>query len=412
LVPVGGKVASFRGHGSLGDAIEDLLSNRDALSALLEVRASPSEIYTNSYFRASIEYKEDGHIKTAHYVGDTACSLLGPGAEKRFDHRALTSSMIVETVFFRRFFMRIAEDYEADKIFRRLRAPDPLDPPIEDAEEDATREARARHLGLTATSSFLNLGVEGEVEWPSRETVVEFNGQKLILLPSTADSSASIHIDLSRARMEVEEARTLLDRFLSLLAWCDDRAAILKDGWVGNPVPVAVPREGPPMPSTAWWIFSRRLPPDPRTQKALALYRQGRTAESSFLVSYAVLSYYKVVELNEPVGREGARKWLRENYPILREAEQHDRELAEFEAICDGRPPHDYLYDFCRSAVAHAIGKKNSSDPDEFGELRRLHVAAVVLRLLARKFIGETLGVSDSRYDESVSSSDSPVYPA
>jgi hypothetical protein len=51
-------------------------------------------------------------------------------------------------------------------------------------------------------------------------------------------------------------------------------------------------------------------------------------------------------------------------------------------------------------AVAHA-NKPYSSDPDEIGELRRLHAAAHILRALARIFIQDVLGVSECPYDGS-----------
>lgn len=332
LLPVGGVKASFRGHASFGDAVEELLSDQSVAATILEIRVSPSEIYTNSYFRASIEYQAEGSTRVSYYVGSTAISLHSAGAEKTFNPRNLISLMIVETVFYRYFFERLADHLEQDRIWRKRMPKPAAAPPIEDEDEDAQQEARARYLGLTSSSSFLNLGIEGQIDWPRRETVVEFEGRKIILLPATADNSASVHVDLHGSKLGIENARTLLDRFLSLLTWCDDRAAILKDGWAGNPIPVAVSRDGPRIPSTEWWIFNRKLPQDPRALKALALYRQGRTAEYGFLVSYAVLSYYKVFELNEPTGRAGAKRWLLENYPAIRSDKYHEREVTEFEA--------------------------------------------------------------------------------
>jgi len=52
------------------------------------------------------------------------------------------------------------------------------------------------------------------------------------------------------------------------------------------------------------------------------------------------------------------------------------------------------------SRLAHA-NKPYSSDPDDPRELRRLHVAAEILRALARRFIHDELGVSDCPYDGS-----------
>jgi hypothetical protein len=85
-----------------------------------------------------------------------------------------------------------------------------------------------------------------------------------------------------------------------------------------------------------------------------------------------------------------------------KEALRDDRtlvdEVARFESAGGSEKPGAYLYRACRVAVAHA-NKPYSSDPDDIGELRRLHVAAHILRALARRFIREELGVSECPYD-------------
>jgi hypothetical protein len=115
------------------------------------------------------------------------------------------------------------------------------------------------------------------------------------------------------------------------------------------------------------------------------------------LISFAVLSFYKIIELKHK-GKSEARTWFKNNFERLKTDQTLTKYLAEFEKACGTEKVHDHLYRACRTAVAHA-NKPFSTDPDDYLELRRLQVAARVLRPLARLFIREELGVSDCPYD-------------
>jgi hypothetical protein len=110
-----------------------------------------------------------------------------------------------------------------------------------------------------------------------------------------------------------------------------------------------------------------------------------------------VLSFYKIIELKYK-GKSEARNWFRDNFEKLRQDSTLTAKIAAFEAACGTEKVQDHLYRAFRTAVAHA-NKPFSADPDEYGELKRLHVAADILRPLARLFIREELGVSDCPYD-------------
>jgi len=75
-------------------------------------------------------------------------------------------------------------------------------------------------------------------------------------------------------------------------------------------------------------------------------------------------------------------------------------EVADFEKERSNEEPQNYLNSACRVAVAHS-SVNHPSDPDELPELRRLYVAAHILRALARRFICEELGISECPYDGS-----------
>jgi hypothetical protein len=189
---------------------------------------------------------------------------------------------------------------------------------------------------------------------------------------------------------------TVVNRFLSIMTWCDDQYAIAQDGWSGNPVPVAVPKRDLAFTTAHMWIFDRRMPHSEDARRALALYREARNAEQNFMVSYAVLNYYKIIEIKNH-GRGAVKNWFRDKFITLAEDVANTNALRHFSTICGNEKPHEYIYESCRIAVAHS-GKDSKSDPDDANELQRLHIAAEVLRLLARHFISTELNISDVMY--------------
>lgn len=149
------------------------------------------------------------------------------------------------------------------------------------------------------------------------------------------------------------------------------------------------------------WVFDRKSPPADEVKKALALYREGRNAEQNYLVSYAVLSYVKVIEIRH--GKKSLpQKWFKENYPKFAVQKNLGVNVKRFEETCaeKGEEPSEYIWTACRVAVSH-VSEKAPSDPDEFEEIRRLHVAADVIRGLARYFIRNELSVSEHMFDGS-----------
>jgi len=132
-------------------------------------------------------------------------------------------------------------------------------------------------------------------------------------------------------------------------------------------------------------------------RRALALYREARNAEQNFMIGYAVLNYYKVIEIRYPRGPD-ARDWIARNFPPVRDDPHDQHGIPKFLAACGSEPPERYIYHACRVAVAHA-SPDYPSDPDDAGELRRLHNAADVIRRLARRFISMELGVSNSPFE-------------
>jgi hypothetical protein len=116
------------------------------------------------------------------------------------------------------------------------------------------------------------------------------------------------------------------------------------------------------------------------------------------MISYAVLSYFKVLEVRYPDGKD-IRPWIAKTYPLLSVGSDEMRLNALLVARAES--VEEYLWTACRVAVAH-VSARAPSDPDSAAELNRLHHAAGVMRRLARYFIREVLGVSESRFDDSI----------
>jgi hypothetical protein len=272
--------------------------------------------------------------------------------------------------------------------------------PSSDGSEYEAAEAEERRLqalGVQKGSRYLSIGVDNQVTWPRTETRITFDRYTMVLLPKTKENVQSISMDLTANKLTDEGALTVINRFLSLLCFCDDNYAVAQDSWSGNPVPVAVSRRNLAFTTATHWVFDRKIPETDEEKRALALYREARNAEQNFLVSYAVLTYFKVIEVVH--ANEGeATKWLGQNFEKA-SADISADALERFNAERGNTSPQDHINRAYRIAVAHASPRKTGpSDPDDASEVRRLYTAAEVLRPIARYLMKNEMGISDSPY--------------
>lgn len=390
LRPVGGPGASFCGATNLSGAVEKLITDSDARSRFVSLTLSAAESGLNVNGFATLVYQECGTRRHTSFVSKMAVSQLQPGAEDAFDVDQFYTHVSKCTVFNQSFFDRLSA-----AVARAVTFTDPLGDGSEyDAEE--VRQKRYEVLGVQNGSRFLNVGVDTQVTWPKQETLVRFDQYHLVLMPKTKEYTQSIHIDLHTNQLTDKQGLTVINRFLSVLTWCDDQFAVAQDGWSGNPVPVPVSKRDLAFATAHVWVFDRRISKSDVIRRALALYREGRNAEEAALGSYAVLSYFKVIEIKYQTG-DKAKRWIGRNFALISSSSGSDPQIKHFIAASHGRAPEDYIYEACRVAVAHA-STKHPSDADEADEITRLYSASYVLRLLARRLITEELGVSDSFY--------------
>ena len=242
---------------------------------------------------------------------------------------------------------------------------------------------------------WLHVGVKGRAAWPTTETTIEFGGRQLVLKPATRETEQSIHINL-RGISDVD-ALTLINRFLSVLSWCDDQAMQNLYGWSGNPVPIAVPKESRAIGSSIAFPFNRNPESDGRARLALALYREGRTVNS---VPFAFLSYFKILNIfwkDKFTTSDGQRQnpiieGIRSTLPLLTD----DRALRQLTKLSsDTTDVPTYLYESGRCAIAHAHADP-IIDPDDLSHLRRLSEDIAIIKAVAQHLIEAELKVSRS----------------
>ena len=393
LSPVGGPKGSFHNTASLIDAMVLLLTDAGARESLIAVRVILGETGANSAGGALFKYEHGGVRRKAFFMPRMALFLSKDGADSSFDvERQLFSLASREMSFGQPFFERVARAME-------IAARHPGEPASDGSEydEEEAKQALWKKLGVTPRSRFLNLSADNHVTWPHEPTLVKFDGHHFILMPRTKDHVQSVHMDLTENGLDDSNATTVIRRFLSIMAWCDDNFATLGFGWSGNPVPVPVSKPELAFLTTPHYIFARKMPPTPEARRALALYREALNAEHNALISYAVLNYYKIVELTQR-DKNPTKKWFKNNFAHARSFEHLKGSLDDFDKLRGTTEPHEYIYKSCRLAVAHA-GKDSKSDPDHASELRRLHAAADIMRVLARHCIETEFKISDCMFD-------------
>lgn len=390
LVPVGGSSASVNDAATLNQFVQQLLIDQSARKTLITLTITSAEVGVNSNGSARATFKNADGEKAVSFVSRLAYSLLQPGSENTYDHDRQFSPAARLFSFNPKFFAEIARQ-TADI---RTRKPKPLSDGNEYKGEEAERRRLAK-LGVQRGSRYLTIGVDNQVTWPREATLIKFDEYSMVLLPKTKEDVQSINLDLTANKLTIKQARTVINRFLSIMTWCDDQFAVAQDGWAGNPIPSPVSRRDLAFTTAHYWIFDRKIPSDPDAMRALALYREGRNAEQNFLISYAVLSFYKIIEIKYPSGPQN-RSWISSAFPSI-EPTIRTEVAHEFHRERGSKEPARHIYDAYRLAVAHASAR-TISDPDCAEELNRLHIAADVLRMVARHFISTELRVSDCLY--------------
>ena len=233
---------------------------------------------------------------------------------------------------------------------------------------------------------WMNIKLEGCFEWPTEKMEIDFEGRKLVLLPATKDNSASIHINTSTAG--IPKARTIINRFLSIVCWCDGVPIQVENRGVGSVKPVPIPaRETSTIPSSIGFPFNRTIPQNSKARLALALYREAVTLNS---LPYEFLGYYKIISILHKDGSSEQKDYIISCCSEIKD-DFTQEQIKELENT--GKDIVDYLYSACRCAIAHAHADP-VIDPDDADQTWDLSKAIWIIRKIAEMTIEKELKVA------------------
>lgn len=241
LLPVGGVGASFDRAENVMEALSRLVGSRSAAQPIVFIEFSIGRQTHGDDFRARFLINESQGRRSISFVSSMATRSTVEGADADYDHEGLATPIVKRLILGTEFFTDLARSVDTSRVCNQ-----PFREDWRDYQREEDRRDFHRRLGALANSSFLNMAVETLVNWPREPTRLKFAGHHFVLFPKTKDYSHSISIDLVAERLTAEEAKTLINRLLSIMSWCDDQFAILGYGWSGNAIPVPVPMRDVP----------------------------------------------------------------------------------------------------------------------------------------------------------------------
>ena len=235
------------------------------------------------------------------------------------------------------------------------------------------------------------MAVKAQFAWPTKETVVEYIGHKYLLRPETDKEAQSVSL-ICETEVDMESARLLVNRFLSALAWVEEKGiADLFAIGSGSPIPPKVGKSDTRFITYRFRIDYLPEPKDDKSLRALALFREAQSINSP---SYAFLGFFKILNVLFEKGNDQIA-WINANLAAVKEYSAKKR-LDELVKI--HKDVGNYLYVRGRCAVAHAFNEP-IIDPDEPSEVARLLEDLPLIKELASVAIESELGIiSKSTY--------------
>ncbi|MGH7996176.1 MAG: methylamine utilization protein MauJ [Opitutaceae bacterium] len=226
---------------------------------------------------------------------------------------------------------------------------------------------------------WLTMAVERAMDWPSVETVVEYDGVHFYLLPETEHGTRAVAVEL-RPPLDMKRAGSAIRRFLSAWAWAEDQPLAATFGIGGGRRGGVGRQPGPPLPGNPRFHLDY-LPTttDPRARLALALYREALCLENRF---YKFLGFFKIINVLHGDGVR-QKRWINAAVP-------HITEHRALERLNGLRSQHadigQYLFESGRCAVAHA-NSEPIADPDDPEDEERLSADLPLMQALAVRLI-------------------------
>jgi hypothetical protein len=239
---------------------------------------------------------------------------------------------------------------------------------------------------LAERGEWVVANIETSSFWPVMAQKVPYRGEIFWILPIMKQYFPAVAMKVPPGKSH-EECERLLMRFLSNLAWVEEKGFSVD--WIGGgslPTPM---RRDKTYGFSICEEFDLSYFPEPINDKALlalALMREGRGLNHP---GYAFLSFYRVLEVAFPEGKKRG-EWIRDHLDAITDHLGKEA-LAKLRAqgIADLGV---HLRDSGRRAIAHAR-EEPIIDPDDPSDSRRLWSELPIMTTLAQLAIEQVFGV-------------------
>jgi hypothetical protein len=239
---------------------------------------------------------------------------------------------------------------------------------------------------------------DSEEQDPSDYLKAEYGGLMLHIKPGHRDAVSVISTFLEDGR-RATDARIIINRFLSAMAWKDNKAFVSLGAIAGGAR--LSDRDKPRFNLSEgrvlrYGVINRfdfehlQDPPEEKQKLGLALYREG--LNSTVNQFYRFLSFFKILNIRFPTGA-GQVNWINANLGKVWDylAQERLAELGKTEADIG-----EYLWKEGRNAIAHAYSDP-ILDPDMPDDRAVARVNAELMQGIAQAFIEAELGVPSLR---------------
>lgn len=240
--------------------------------------------------------------------------------------------------------------------------------------------------------------VASSIPWPPKDVWIQYAGDDFILRGTeNGEQRRAPSITMPGTANQWDECLAKLYRFTSVLGWFLDGEVDVVHAIHGSHPPNFGVGYGQARSAVGQWGDKRfncnHMPiiEDENTRIALAFFREGMRL-SGVNDSYAFLSFFKVIESQHADGPSRVA-WFNRNIDLM--TDDAAKRVADLRVA--GEDVGLHLWDSGRNAVAHATFGKGIVDPDIPADRKRISADLVLMKELARRFIGHDLGVPTAR---------------
>ena len=246
--------------------------------------------------------------------------------------------------------------------------------------------------------TWLVTAFDSSIEDPRDYLQTKYGGLTLHIKPAHKDEVNRVSVFLEDPG-EVAQARLVVNRFLSAMAWNDGQQYVTLGSIASGAL--SKDRDHPRFNYMEGRVLRYRMvsefdfehlqnPPGEKQKLALALYREGLNSSFPF---YQLLSFYKIIN----VGFQDPHQqmaWINGNLAKIKNNHLGSRRLEELSA--NTADVGNYLYVQGRTAIAHAFSDP-ISDPDDPIDVSTARQDADLMQALAIVFIQDELQVPSLR---------------